>query len=200
MVIALATSTKSFKSGFIIVEDPCVVREHKHEEFARATHTHQKQAADILSYSGATKMNLTEDDHGIRVGLTENYLNETSTVSDPQDSQHHPPSQEPAAISSKDSSFVSQDVIQDYEQSPPQPRYQSHGLLDNSKRSTVAAATTTLSLEYGHGLFQGVNKNHNEGAKNDKSSLDSSTKECTIDEHGLPVIDVRRDSGFDLLL
>ena len=207
MVIALETSTQSFKpnlrshhideSGFIIVEDPRVVRDHEHEEWASnlAHATRYRLAGDMLSYSGATKMNLTKDDHGVRVGLTENHLNETSTVSDPQEGQHHHPSQ-PATVSSEGSFFVSQDSIQDNEQPPPHQQRQSHGLLDSSEHTTAAAATTTISLDYGHGLFQGVN---NKGAKNAKSSLESSTKECAIDEQGLPVVDVRRDSGFDLL-
>ncbi|KAF9110247.1 hypothetical protein BGX27_006614 [Mortierella sp. AM989] len=157
-------------------------------------------ASSDLSYSRATAMNLAESDHGVRIGITDNYDNdsissEESSLEDQGSTENHIVSASPTIT--VDSDYHRQSAV--YHNQLLHQVIHPHGANLPS-----SPPTTYVSFEHGHGMLHGADtdrggsssfRNNSQNSNQDKIGQE----EYIANENGkkVSVVDDRRDSGVD---
>ncbi|KAF9358416.1 hypothetical protein BGX26_001818 [Mortierella sp. AD094] len=155
-----------------------------------------------LSYSRAIMMNLAESDHGVRVGMTESYENDSISSEDSSPDDQDPTPNNNVSVPSTIS------VDKEYHQQAVNYHNQLlHQVIHSHEGNTppLSPSITNVSFEHGHGMLHGVSANH-EGSSSFRDDIQNlkqnkvSTEEYSISENGekVPVVDDRRDSGVHI--
>ncbi|KAF9325059.1 hypothetical protein BG006_011434 [Podila minutissima] len=180
-------------------------------------------AATGLSYSGVVQLHVNKNDHGAKIGITENRPTTTSTKS-PSNSLFQSENYEQFVATTPLGDEIASVISHGGDQimpvtlnAPPTTAHKerqqhahvlAHHPHDTSvapRRISIAAPTTTLTLEHGRGHLQGVE--HTQEAHGGRKAGvehgdDAKKQQLTVDAQGnkVPESDVRRDSGYDLLM